>query len=144
MDRWYLQTSLDHYRSHCIFVKCTNDERISNTVNFKHQYITQPKVTPADIAIKVIKDLTNALKGKKGEKQDDEFTALEQLEKLVVSKLTAEPEKNNILMQMPHDPYQLPRVREPTNDPPAFNTRSNTWKTDRTDLDVAMHCRNTT
>jgi hypothetical protein len=139
LDGWYLRTSLDHYCSHCIFVKRTNDEQISNTVNFKHQYITMPTVTPADIAIKAIQDLTNALKGEKGGRREDEFTALEQLEKLVVSKLTTVPGKSNFSKPLPQDPYQPPRVREATNDPPAFNTRSNTWKMDRTDLDVAMN-----
>jgi hypothetical protein len=108
-------------------------------VNFKHQYITQPKVMPANIAIKAIKDLTNALKGKNGEKQDNEFTALEQLEKLVINKLTAKPKKSSILKPLPQDSHQSPRVREATHDTPAFNTRLNTWKTDTTDLDIAMH-----
>ena len=54
LDGWYLSTSLEHYRCHRIYVKNTQDERISNTINFKHRYITQPTVTPTDIAIKAI------------------------------------------------------------------------------------------
>ncbi len=140
LDGWYLRTSLDHYRSYCIFVKRTNNERISNSVNFKHQYLTQPKVTPADVAIKAIKDLTDALKGEKGEKgkqSDDEFEALARLERLVVNKLTVDPEKRDANDEAtPQQPHQPPRVREPPEDAPAFHTRSNVA---RTDLDVAMH-----
>jgi hypothetical protein len=94
---------------------------------------------PVDIAIKAIKDRTNALKGEAGEKRDNEFTALKQLEKLVVNKLTAKPKKSNILKPLPQDPYHPLRVREATHDTHAFNTQSNTWKTDTTDLDNAMH-----
>ena len=48
---------------------------------------------PADIAIKAIKDLTDVLKGQKGKQDDDEFEALIRLERLVINKLTVDPEK---------------------------------------------------
>ncbi len=37
--------------------------RISDTVFFKHQYITNPQVTPKTLVIKAALDLTSALKG---------------------------------------------------------------------------------
>ncbi len=61
-DGWYLQTSQEHYHCHKVHVKQTNSERIMDTVFFKHQYITQPSVTPADILTKAIDDLAAALK----------------------------------------------------------------------------------
>ena len=64
-DGWYIGTSMEHYRCHRIYVKKTRSERISDTVFFKHKYITQPTVTPADTIVKALNDLTNALKGKK-------------------------------------------------------------------------------
>jgi hypothetical protein len=57
---WYIQTSPEHYCCHKIHVKKTNSERVSDTVFFKHKYITQPTLTLADILTKVIDDLTHA------------------------------------------------------------------------------------
>ncbi len=44
---------------HVYFVK-TRATRISDTVFFKHQYITNPQVTPKTLIIKVAADLTRA------------------------------------------------------------------------------------
>ena len=65
IDGWYLRTSTEHYRSHLVHVKKTRSERITDTVWFKHKYITQPKVTPVNHIVKAINDLTCALKGRK-------------------------------------------------------------------------------
>jgi hypothetical protein len=46
LSGWYLRTSTEHYRCHKIFSKKTHSERISDKVFFRHQYITQPMVTP--------------------------------------------------------------------------------------------------
>ncbi len=37
--------------------------RVSNIVFFKHQYITNPQVTPKTLVIKAASELTSALKG---------------------------------------------------------------------------------
>jgi len=42
----------------------TKSERISDTVFFKHTYLTQPTVIPADSIVKALRDLTQALKGR--------------------------------------------------------------------------------
>jgi hypothetical protein len=57
-NRWYLRTSPEHYRCHVIYAKKTNNERIMDTVWFKHKYITQPKAIAADHIVKAINDLT--------------------------------------------------------------------------------------
>jgi hypothetical protein len=41
----------------------TKATRVSDKVFFKHQYITNPQVTPKTLVIKVVLDLTSALKG---------------------------------------------------------------------------------
>ncbi len=61
-DGWYLRTSAEHYRSHVVFVKKTRSERISDTVHFDHAHITQPTVTPTDVIVKALQDLTQAIK----------------------------------------------------------------------------------
>ena len=48
---FYLKTSEEHYRTHVIFAKKTRAKRLANTVFFKHKYITQPTITPADAIV---------------------------------------------------------------------------------------------
>ena len=67
-DGWYIGTSPEHYRCHKIYVKTTRSERISDTVFFKHRYITQPTLTPNDTLVKAIDDLTHAIRGQKNHK----------------------------------------------------------------------------
>jgi hypothetical protein len=45
------------------YIVKTRAMRISDTVFFKHQYITNPQVTPKTLIIKAALDLTSALKG---------------------------------------------------------------------------------
>ena len=82
-DGWYLGTSNKHYRCHIIYVKKTRSERISDTVFFKHRYITQPTLMQADIILKAIDDLTHALKGRKNVKGDAQIEALEKIDELL-------------------------------------------------------------
>ena len=77
IDGWYLHTSTEHYRSHLVHVKKTRSERITDTVWFKHKYITQPKVTPVDHIVKAINDLTCALKGRKNTEGLEQIEALQ-------------------------------------------------------------------
>ncbi|KAL7476252.1 hypothetical protein ACHAW6_002126, partial [Cyclotella cf. meneghiniana] len=44
-DGWYLRMSPKHYRCHVSFVEATKSKQITDTVFFKHKYITQPTVT---------------------------------------------------------------------------------------------------
>jgi hypothetical protein len=52
-------------------------------VFFKHKYITQPTVTPADTIIKALDDLTIALKGRKNVKGAIQIEALEKIDELL-------------------------------------------------------------
>ena len=61
MDSWFVWTSPKHYQCDEIFIKATWWTRISDAVFFKHKYITQPTVTPADAIIKALQDMTQAL-----------------------------------------------------------------------------------
>ena len=54
MDWWYLRTSPKHYRCHVVFVKKTRSIRELDMVYFKHQYITQPTITPEDAIVKAL------------------------------------------------------------------------------------------
>jgi hypothetical protein len=83
IDGWYLRTSTEHYQCHVIYVKKTRSERISDTVHFKHHYITQPTLTPEDTIVTALNDLTNALKQKRNNKGIVEYEALQRMDKIL-------------------------------------------------------------
>ena len=58
---WILGTSPEHYRAWYHWSKDTRTTRISATVFFKHKYITNPTVTPADAIVAAATNLASAL-----------------------------------------------------------------------------------
>ena len=74
---------MEHYRCHKIYVKKTRSERISDTVFFKHKYITQPTVTPADTIVKALDKLMHALKGRRNVKGEVHMDALEKIDEIL-------------------------------------------------------------
>ncbi|KAL7475055.1 hypothetical protein ACHAW6_000989, partial [Cyclotella cf. meneghiniana] len=60
-DGWYLRTSPEHYRCHVVFVKATKSKCITDTVFFKHKYITQPTVTHADAIVNAYHNMVKAI-----------------------------------------------------------------------------------
>ncbi len=56
-------TAMEHYQCFHIYIVKTRMTRISDTVIFKHRYITNLQVTSKTLIIKVALDLTSALKG---------------------------------------------------------------------------------
>jgi len=63
VDGWNLGTSMEHHRCFKIYVKSTRAERVTDTVLFKHMYITNPTVTPEDTVVAASQQLTQAIKG---------------------------------------------------------------------------------
>ncbi len=59
--------------------------RISDTVWFKHKFITQPTITPADMIVKVLTNLTQALKGKTNWDGLEQIESLKRLKKLLTN-----------------------------------------------------------
>jgi hypothetical protein len=58
-----LGTSMEHHRCFKIYITKTRATRISDTVFFKHQYITNPEVSPETMVIQAAQQLTSALQG---------------------------------------------------------------------------------
>jgi hypothetical protein len=58
-----IRTAMEHHRCFTIYIVKTRATRVSDTVFFKHQYITNPQVSPEALVIKAAQDLTNAIKG---------------------------------------------------------------------------------
>jgi len=62
-DGFYLKMSEEHYRTHVIFAKKTRAKRLADTVFFKHKYITQPTITPANAIVNAYNKLRQAIQG---------------------------------------------------------------------------------
>ncbi len=75
-DGFYLKTSEEHYRTHVVFCKKTRSKRLADTVFFKHKYITQFTVTPADAIVNALTKLQDAIWGIQHSKNDAHFEAL--------------------------------------------------------------------
>jgi hypothetical protein len=56
-------TAMEHHQCFHIYIVKTRAMRISDTVFFKHQYITNPQVTPKTLVTKAASNLTSALNG---------------------------------------------------------------------------------
>jgi hypothetical protein len=61
----------------------TRSERVSDTVHFKHKYITQLTLTPEDTIVKALNDLTQALKERENKKGDEQIEALQKIDELL-------------------------------------------------------------
>ena len=97
-------------------MKKTRSEEITDTVWFKHKYITQPCVTSADQIVKAINNLTWALKGKNNVEGLEQMEAIQKLKEL----LTKAP----IQEEEPAQVEPEPRVTfEPSVKPPAPTPR---------------------
>ena len=125
-DGWYLRTSPEHYRCHIVYVKKTKAKRVSDTVYFKHKYITQPSITPADAVIKALHDLTQAIKGERNIQGAAQFNAIAKLQEAFSpgNQLVPEqyvPEQRRQIQPAPRveaeAQAQLPRVRFSTEVP---------------------------
>ena len=79
-DGWYIGASPEHYRTHIVFVKATKHLQLSDTVYFKHKYITQPTITPEDRIVHAYQDLTLAIQGFQSSKGGASMEALQRLQ----------------------------------------------------------------
>jgi len=54
---------MEHHRCFRVYITWTQATRISDTVHFKHQYITNPEISPESLVVAATQQLTVALKG---------------------------------------------------------------------------------
>ena len=124
---WYLGTSKEHYRSHTIYVKETRAERNSETVFFKHKYITNPSLTHGDMVVKAAQDLCKALEKKPNHKGDEKLRGLKELSTMFLEMAENEPnttwERQYVPKSPPVTEVATPRVKE-TRSPPRVPTVS--------------------
>jgi hypothetical protein len=62
-NRFSLGTSMQHHRCFRVYITKTRATRISDTVFFKHQYITNPTVSPESHIVVAAQQLATALQG---------------------------------------------------------------------------------
>jgi hypothetical protein len=62
IDGYYIGTSFEHYQNYTIWCIDTQAERNSDTVWFKHKYLTNPKLTAADVIVNAANDLNEAIR----------------------------------------------------------------------------------
>ena len=117
MDGWYLKTSEEHYRCHIVLVKKTQAKRVTDTVFFKHKYITQPEVKPADVIIQAYQDLRQALQGLKNPADTKQMQALKRIQEQlspghkmqIEQRLQRRPPRvQNIMQQLTEQAQQQP------------------------------------
>jgi hypothetical protein len=58
---WYLATSPEHYRTHVCYVKETKSKQLTDTVQFNHKRITNPKITHADKILEALAGCAKAI-----------------------------------------------------------------------------------
>jgi hypothetical protein len=56
-----LGTSMDHHQCFRVYVTRTRATRISNTIIFKHQYITSPTISPESHMVEAVQQLVTEL-----------------------------------------------------------------------------------
>ena len=112
VDGFYVGSSDEHYRSHKIWVTKTKAMRVSETVFFKHKYITQPTLTPKDVIIKALQDLKHALNGTRNHKGDKSLDTLVKMDELLNVK--AKEKVKDKVVKFADD---NPRIMEYSQDP---------------------------
>ena len=63
VDGWYLATISKHYRIHNCYIKATQAERLTDTIQFKHKNITNPTISPQDKIMQALANCKTALNG---------------------------------------------------------------------------------
>ena len=106
---YVLGTSMEHYRCWEMWSPKTRSTRISETVFFKHKYITNPTATPTDVIIAATNRMAEALKNHKPNNMcETSVQALARLESLVNNATLT----NNKLQIKQVDNMPAPRVQK--------------------------------
>jgi hypothetical protein len=123
-----LGTSMEHHRCFRVYITRTRATRISDTVHSKHQYITNPEISPESLVVAAAQQLTVALKGSipTGNETAEALTKVSELfTKIAAHKQAAATAKaqRNVLRSNPTaiktthfprvDPSSIPRVATP-------------------------------
>ena len=115
-EGWSIGTALDHYRYEHVIPRDTKAVTISDMVDFLHQYITAPTVTPDDHILHTINTLTGAIKETPITVYDAQLKGIKALQDAChwwAFPGTPENHPNPITPQKTFPLYQSPRVLNP-------------------------------
>ena len=101
---FYIGTSTEHYRYFHAYIPETGGIQGSETMYFKHKYITMPSLTSADAVVQAAKELVDALRGKLPPPLTQPSAAqLQTLETIFTPTLIAapSPEEEQLAMSQP-------------------------------------------
>jgi hypothetical protein len=109
---------MEHHRCFRVYITKTRSTRISDTVHFKHQYITKPTLSPESHVIAAAQQLATALKGNipAGNETAEALKKVSDLFTKIASAKNeaAKAKAQRIRVQATH----LPRVENPTQNVP--------------------------
>jgi hypothetical protein len=116
-------TAMEHHRCFNVYIVKTRATMVSDLVFFKHQYITNPQITPETLVMKAAAELTSALKGtvsQDAETADALAKVSDLFQKIAASKADrakAKEQRNQLRThQSSCQAVPIPRVE---NEPPA-------------------------
>jgi hypothetical protein len=115
-DGFSLGPAMDHYRCYTVADKKTKATVVSDTIEFRHSYLTQPTLTPEDRMVHAMNKLSCAIKDAPAAKLDAQLDAIQQLRDLLSGwqqqppSTVAEPPKCD---RSPLDEKPSPRVDRP-------------------------------
>ena len=81
-EGWNVGMSLEHYRCHKVVSNATRETSITDTVEFRHHYLTQPVLTPEDRLLHGMNTLSCALKDAPSVACDAQLQALANLREI--------------------------------------------------------------
>ena len=108
VDGWYLGTLPDHYRTHRCYVRSTQSERLTDTVQLNHKRITRPEVSRTDKVMHAISACIKSIKAESNGESDEQLRQLKQLETLAGQAAAQDPALQQAI-QAGHA-HTLPRV----------------------------------
>jgi hypothetical protein len=116
-------TAIEHHRCFNMYIVKTRATRVSDSVFFKHQYITNPQITPETLVMKAAAELTSALKctvSQEAETADALAKVSNLFQQIAASKAdrAKAKEQQNQLRTHPSSPRVVPTPRV-ENEPPA-------------------------
>ena len=126
---WNVGVALQHYRCHTIVAKSTRAAQVSDTVEFRHNYLTQPTVTPMDRIFHGMTTLTCALYKTPTIACDSQLALIQALHQVIQrwSKLTLTAQTKPHLITLPPTstrqrsilrPMRFPHKDRPQDVPP--------------------------
>ena len=86
VNGWYICTSHLHYCAFNVFIKQSQAKQVTDTIMFKHKYITWPAVTHGNVVCKAAFELAKALQVKPIIKSQEQMRDLAKLSKVLASR----------------------------------------------------------